>query len=76
MKTTKKQQDEARAVVLGMAALARTPIQAIADIILAYDLWGWGSEQDGLTQAAGRRLWDASQIAVMTNLNARLKEVG
>jgi hypothetical protein len=72
-----KQQDQAVNVLVGMALLARTPIQATADVILTYDIRGipaWTERM--LTQAASRRLWDAFQLADRIRRDARLKKAG
>lgn len=79
MKTTKKQREQARAVVVAMAGLPRINPQAIADIVLAYDLWGWPtgsgmSAREMPNKAARRRLAEGIGRAAMADLDARLKE--
>ncbi len=72
-----KQQDQAVNVLVGMALLARCPRQAMANVMLVYDIQGipvWTDRM--LTQAASRRLWDAFQLASRIQRDTRLKEVG
>lgn len=70
-----KQQDQAVNVLVGMVLLARCPTQAMADVMLAYGVFGISeATKHQLTQAAEKRLWDATLLAYRIHRDARMKE--